>query len=396
MILKDSTGPLWMGVLTETTLSTSYYPYTESKYNFLIHFFYFAKHVHGFLYLKFVFGYTTEACIYFQIFSYVLTNYLLTLNISQYELWKKLVKNLDRSENILDSVQSTIIQLDQNMNIVYMNRSFLNYNPMDVLEKNVSVFSFFEENLIEDLKKNNQVKKTWKSLYGEKFYHFSLSANSIRKSNEVDYCVVINDITDTKNLEEQEMLKIRAITSLKAKTEFIASISHEIRNPLQVIGYCSEILSSSQLNSDSLKAVDNIKRSNRLLKTIIGDILDMSKIEAGKMNLTIKKLNIKESIENAIQMNSHSLIEKKLKLFHFEDLNLPLYFDGDESRLVQVMNNFISNSVKYTETGFISIFSSLIKKEKKYYFRFECKDTGIGIKRENIKTVFYPFEQVHE
>jgi two-component system, sensor histidine kinase and response regulator len=122
----------------------------------------------------------------------------------------------------------------------------------------------------------------------------------------------------------------------------------------------------------------------------------MSKIEAGKMNLTIKKLNIKESIENAIQMNSHSLIEKKLKLFHFEDLNLPLYFDGDESRLVQVMNNFISNSVKYTETGFISIFSSLVKKEKKYYFRFECKDTGIGIKRENIKTIFYPFEQVHE
>jgi two-component system, sensor histidine kinase and response regulator len=282
------------------------------------------------------------------------------------------------------------------MNIVYMNRSFLEYNPLDVLGKHVSVFTFFEEKLIENLKINNHIKKAWKSLYHEKFYHFSLSANSIRKTNEVDYCVVINDITDTKNLEEQEMLKIRAITSLKAKTEFIASISHEIRNPLQVIGYCSEILSSSQLNSDCLKAVDNIKRSNRLLKTIIGDILDMSKIEAGKMNLTIKKLNIKESIENAIQMNTHSLIEKKLKLFHFEDLNLPLYFDGDESRLVQVMNNFISNSVKYTEIGFISIFSSLIKKNENYYFRFECKDTGIGIKRESIKSVFYPFEQVHE
>jgi signal transduction histidine kinase len=356
---------------------------------------YVLKHIYGFFVLRFL-DFSLDTAVYLQLFSFFITNYLLVMNVSQFNLWNKLILNLNRSEDILSSVSSIIIQMDENMNIMYMNRSFLSYTPKDSLKKNISEFSFMEENVIEKLKKRGKVQRVWKFLKDEKYHHYSLVANVQKNNDALEYYLVINDITDSKNLEEQEMLKVKAITSLKAKTEFIASISHEIRNPLQVISYCSEILSATPLSSDILKVVDNIRRSTKLLATIIGDILDMSKIEAGKMNLTIKKLNVKKCVENSIDMNSKSANDKKLKIYNYLDYTLPLYFEGDESRLVQVMNNYIANAVKYTKSGCISIFTRLIKKDDHSYFRFECKDTGIGIKKEYIPNVFTPFEQVHE
>jgi signal transduction histidine kinase len=395
-VLKGCNGPTWYLVLMESFGSTHYYPYTSKRMISLISTIYFFRHVWGYITLRFL-DYSFEMAIYLQIFSFFMTNYLLVMNLSQFNLWNKLMMNLNRSENILSSVASVIIQMDENMNIIYMNRPFLNFNPKDSLNRNISEFPFVTSNGMEKLKMKGNVQKVWKTYYDGKYHHYSLLANEIQKNNEVsEYFLVINDVTDSMNLEEQEMLKIKAITSLKAKTEFIASISHEIRNPLQVISYCSEILSASSLGLDSLKVVDNIKRSTKLLTTIIGDILDMSKIEAGKMNLTIQKLDIKECIESSIEMNSKLANDKKLKIFNFLDYQLPRCFESDASRLVQVMNNYIANAVKYTEKGFISVFTKLIKKDDHSYFRFECKDTGIGIKKKSIPLVFTPFEQVHE
>jgi signal transduction histidine kinase len=394
--LKKSSGPTWYLVLIESFGSTNFFPYTSKRMSSQITTLYILRHIYGFFVLRFL-GYSFDMALYLQLFSFFLTNYLLVLNLSQIDLWEKLIMNLNRSENILNSVAPVIIQMDENMNIVYMNQPFMNYTVEKSINRNISEFSFMDKCVTDELKMKGNVHKIWKSLLNDKLHHYSLVANSIKKTNESsEYFLVINDVTDSKNLEEQEMLKIKAITSLKAKTEFIASMSHEIRNPLQVISYCSEILSCSSLDFDLLKFVENIKRSTKLLTTIIGDILDMSKIEAGKMNLTIKKLNIKECIENSIEMNSKGATDKKLKVFNFLDYNLPRYFEGDESRLVQVMNNFIANAVKYTQSGFISIQTKLIQRETQKYFRFECRDSGIGIKSESIPVLFSPFEQFHE
>jgi PAS domain S-box-containing protein len=351
------------------------------------------RHLYGYIVLTKFLGFPFGFSVSIQLVSFFVTNYILILNSSQYDLWNELRMHLIHSEDILRSVQSIIIQMDKEMNVIYLNNSFLDYIPENLLGKNISEFSFFDFEFKEKLKKEKKAQKIFKTFHNGKPHHYSILANEIEKKGEFEYFVVINDLTDSKNLEEQEMLKLKAITSLKAKTEFIASISHEIRNPLQVISYSTEILSPS-LNLEDTKSLDNIRRSTKLLKTIIGDILDMSKIEAGKMNLTIQQFNFQECIENSISMNSNAAYEKKLKIYNYLDPYLPLYFDGDESRLVQVMNNIISNAVKYTKQGIISIKSILVKKNENF-MRFECKDTGVGINKVLMNNLFQPFQQIN-
>jgi two-component system, NarL family, sensor histidine kinase EvgS len=149
----------------------------------------------------------------------------------------------------------------------------------------------------------------------------------------------------------------------------------------------------SPISINLKEVVKSISNSTNLLTTIISDILDLSKIESRKMSLNIEEFNILETIEQSINMNVNQIYNKGLTIFHYFDFSLPLTVKTDKSKLIQMMNNFISNATKYTKNGEIQIRTFFVDSKK---FRFECSDTGIGISKENLDFLFRPFEQVHE
>lgn len=145
------------------------------------------------------------------------------------------------------------------------------------------------------------------------------------------------------------------MTPLQSKNVFIASISHEIRNPLQAILFSLDNLELMHVCKHEIEIINDIRNSVNLLSSIIGDILDMSKIEAGKMNVTLENVNLIHVVEAALDMNAHGACEKNLFLASYFDLQLPEIIRGDSSRIIQILSNFISNSIKYTTQGKVTV-----------------------------------------
>lgn len=199
---------------------------------------------------------------------------------------------------------------------------------------------------------------------------------------------------DVKLLEEVSIAKEGAEKANQAKTEFLSNMSHEIRTPLNAIVGFSESLKDDNVPEETkVKINDIITASNNLLE-IVNGILDISKIEANKLELVNREYDIKSTLDELESLTRARIGEKGLELNVKIDPTLPRVLYGDNVRIKQVILNILTNAVKYTKEGHIDFVVSSIVKDNTCRLIISVEDTGIGIKQENLSKLFSKFERL--
>ncbi|MYM61376.1 response regulator [Vibrio sp. OCN044] len=194
--------------------------------------------------------------------------------------------------------------------------------------------------------------------------------------------------------DEAEQSKERAINASKAKSSFLANMSHEIRTPLNGVIGISEILSDTALTATQRDYVDTIETSSQLLLTLINDILDFSKIESGMLVITPHSTNVRESIYDIASIVSPKAKEKRIDLQVSISPNTPYCVMVDDHRLRQIIMNFVSNAVKFTDSGTVELTVTTTQIEfSQATIEFSVQDSGIGIDEQQQKNIFEPFAQ---
>ncbi|WP_367753608.1 PAS domain S-box protein [Flavobacterium sp. WC2430] len=234
--------------------------------------------------------------------------------------------------------------------------------------------------------------------------------------NVLGVVVVARDITDQKRIETElieakvfaelatgiaeeekrnaELSTLIAENAVKAKQQFLSNMSHEIRTPMNAIIGFTKVVLKTDLSAKQKEYLTAIKMSGDALIVLINDILDLAKVDAGKMTFEKIPFKLKSSISSMLHLFETKIQEKNLKLVKEYDPNIPPIVIGDPVRLHQIILNLVSNAVKFTSKGKITVNVNLIDEdEENITIEFAVTDTGIGISKEKIATVFDNFQQ---
>lgn len=219
-----------------------------------------------------------------------------------------------------------------------------------------------------------------------------INISQIEYENRPAFMEIVRDVSEHKKLEELHLENERLISVNKAKSEFLSIMSHELRTPLtSIIGYSGLMREKKrELSAKNKSYLDNILNSSQHLLDLIENILDLAKMEAGKMELIIKNIHVNETIDEVIRLMETKTELHKVILRTEIDPDLD-YIQADEQKFKQILFNLISNAVKYgKKEGIITIST----KKETYTARFSIADNGIGIKKEDLDRIFEKFEQI--
>ena len=199
---------------------------------------------------------------------------------------------------------------------------------------------------------------------------------------------------DVKMIKQLEVAKEQADKANHAKSEFLSSMSHEIRTPLNAIMGFSNGLLEEEINDAAKSDVKNIIMASENLLELVNGILDISKIEANKLEIIETPYNFKDMFDELVLLTKARLGDKPLDFKYSYDKNIPEYLYGDAIRLKQVIINLLTNAVKYTNSGYMMLNISGKIKEDKVKLVITVQDSGIGIKKENIDKLFSKFDRL--
>jgi PAS domain S-box-containing protein len=286
--------------------------------------------------------------------------------------------------------------------ILYHNssvRETLGYRAKSLIGKNF--FDYILPASLEDFKAS--FRQTQKRLYTEKVefqflckdktFRF-LEFNAINLKNKEGLPGLILDCRDITQRKDDavELLRLQ-----KAKEQFLANISHEIRTPINGIAGIAGLLSKNQNPEEREMYLNAITHSSENLKVIINDILDLAAIDSGKLKFEKIAFNLKDLLPSLISTFTYQAREKNLALHYTIDESLNKILLGDPVRLNQVLINLISNAVKFTHTGAIHVKCEREKEQKGIcHVLISVKDTGVGIPAEKLNTIFESFSQADE
>lgn len=319
-----------------------------------------------------------------------------------------LVESERMFRNIFESFQDLYFRCNFKGEIVMLSPSVFDisgYRENELLGKNITNYYLYKaktKSLLRSLAADTRVR--------------NFEVDLVHKSGDIIPCIcnvrlvyndqnkpiyiegVARDITELKETNKQLIeAKELAEVSLKIKERFLANMSHEIRTPLNGIIGMIHLLDKPDLNQEQKKHVKSLRNSSEILLNILNDLLDLSKIEAGKMTIHNQPVEVEEMLDKIHSLYHEQARSNKINLTIEKDPKIPAFIFSDQTKIIQVFSNLISNAIKFTpKGGNIEVRLKLIEKENTGWLKLmgEVKDNGIGIAEKDQRQLFKSFTQV--
>ena len=323
---------------------------------------------------------------------------------------KALTENEEKLRSIFEVSPYSILIVDTGHTINDCNetsgRMFNIKNKREILGKKLESLvkspSGIAKDILLSIEKNQQSKYQYElKRPDESTFSAEITGRMINDAsgNNKTFLIVIADITERLEfIENLEDSKLKAEESDRLKTAFLANMSHEIRTPMNSIIGFSNLLNEAEIDPGKKdEYLSHILQSSSLLLSLIDDIIDISKIEAGQLNFNIEEFNLNKLVEEVFKSFSETNTNSKLTY----TLNLPSGSDSimcktDPLRLKQILTNLLGNAIKFTEQGNIDLKYKTLEAESKGMLEFRVKDTGIGISSDKLDIIFERFRQLDD
>ncbi len=303
------------------------------------------------------------------------------------------------SEMLLKTIDDALLTVDKNGNIIDFNdRASSLFSAVGGVRASQPVETLFQGHpqLIQLISERKNLRREF-MFSPEPLLWLEFISSSIEGpgGETLARLIILRDITVKKTAELNILEAKRAAEAANSiKDRFIANMSHELRTPVNAMSGFLELISRSGLDSKQADYINEAIASSRLLLRIVNDILDISKMGARKLSLEESEFAVRSIVETSAALFSSRAAEKKIEFSVFVDSNIPEKLIGDSMRLMQIINNLLSNAFKFTESGEISLkaeYQGVCAEGVR--IGFKISDTGIGIAKDEIPKLFIPFSQ---